>query len=108
MYLIPIPCFKYKVYVVWEEKDYKHIDKYTGIKDRVDNDDDSWAGRVIRDGSRSYIVLRYRTLPVVVHEIVHVVKDIVDTRGIKDEETEAYLVEYILEEILKNGKIIAP
>lgn len=101
---INLEVFKYRVFLITSEKDYKYIDKYYKEKDYIDKKDKGWAGMVVRDGYRGYIVLREVSYSVLAHEILHVVKDIVNKRGIEDEETECYLVEYITKILTKKCK----
>lgn len=71
-------------------RDYKTLKK---LKENVQ-------GICYRRGTETYIVLIKNTLDVLVHECLHAVKGITMNRGVYDEETECYMLDYIIAQIV--------
>lgn len=103
-FVIDLHVFPIGIFFFIGEEELPKFLKATGKKS-IDVDNDGYASNnaiFIRDATR---------IDVIAHEIHHAKKFVVDTLGIEDEETEAYLLSYILKEALhkidkKNKKIV--
>lgn len=70
-----------------------------------DNDDNIWKGITIPNEVDAIVVFREKDITKVsmktaVHELYHAMRKICESHGVEDEETEAYLLEYLFSQFL--------
>lgn len=107
MIKIKIEMFESYVHILTEEKDFiKFLKKQKGkIKAETVKDFDGFHGICYNFGGNQYIILKKKTIDVLVHELLHAVKGICDHRGVDDEETECYMLDYLTASALNKLKI---
>lgn len=94
-FMIPIDIFNLSVHFFIGEEMKKPFLKATGKDEKDLYDCDGYTS------CNAIWIENANNIDVIVHEIHHAKKFIVESRGIKDEETEAYLMSYILKGIMK-------
>ena len=104
MIKIKIPMFCYTINFAENERDNKKIYKIVEKVDEYKYLQDI-AGICFVNNHNSYIIINQKNIQVLVHECLHAVKGLCDRRGIYDEEVLAYLLDYVVSELLIKTKI---
>ena len=92
---IKIDIFNYEINIYTGEKGLKEFKEITGTKE----EDNEALGMVVKD-----CVWFKETEPclnIIIHESHHLKYELCDSRGIDDEEAEAYITAYIATELMK-------
>jgi hypothetical protein len=89
-FLIPIDVFDMAVYFFFGEEEEKRFLKETGL----DNVNFGASGFTANNATW---IKDDNDMNTIIHESYHLVKFIVDMLGIKDQETEAYMLTYIVQ-----------
>lgn len=102
---VTIDLFNYEVYLIENDCDIKKAAKYlesSKIKEALYEDD--YVGICLTYYNRSYIIVKDDKISTLAHEVLHSVQRICERRGVSDYETEAYLMDYILERLIDDKK----
>lgn len=93
-FCVPIDIFEIDIFFFIGKEESKRFLKATGLKD-VDFDSNGFTAQ------NAVWLKDDNDMQSIIHEAHHVKKFIIERKGIKDEETEAYLITYIVSQVVK-------
>lgn len=105
MITVKIDFLSTEVCLVENEKDIQKAKKYFGddrTKEYIDSDD--YLGLCCYSTKRTYIFVKNNQISVLAHECLHAVIGMCKDRGINDEETECYLLDYLIKNFITPEK----
>lgn len=106
---INVEILNWKVIYTNDEKDFKKICRMINDVQSTENIYDmNYDGICISDSenSISFIVVLDNTISTLTHEMLHAVQNMCRARSIKDDETEAHILTYLMKQVLEENKII--
>lgn len=106
MIKINIDIFETNLYISENEKDIRKIMKLINSKYSYEEYCDLFNGTYSSRFKDKYIILNTKRIHILVHELLHCVQDLCEHRNIKDDEFEAYLLDYLVKESLSKLKNI--
>lgn len=102
---VRVELFNTEVYLVENKKDIKVAKKYfndSRTSEWIDADD--YLGLCLYSTKKTFLFVKNNQISILAHEVLHAVVGICKDRGINDEETECYLMDYILKGLLDKNK----